>query len=224
MGVRHDNHPPALETGTAGASARREHERRRANREQRVRKRHPHIGGALLALRDDPTHETVWAIGARGEEHVAEVLEARLRPEAIVLHDRRIQRSRTNIDHITIAPSGVWVIDTKRYSGKVAVHAPLFGKVKLTIAGRDQTKLIDGLAKQVALVSEALAGLAADVPVHGALCIVDADLPLLGTTTFRGFPLLHPKPLARRINRGESLAADRVRATAVALAERFPVA
>lgn len=215
---------PELETGTAGASARREHERRRANREQRTRDRHPHIGGALLALRDEPTHETVWAIGARGEEHVAKVLKARLRPESVVLHDRRIPRSRANIDHIAIAPSGIWVIDTKRYTGKVAVHAPLFGKAKLTISGRDQTKLIDGLAKQVALVTEALSEIDPGIPVHGALCIVDADLPLLGTTTFRGFPLLHPKPLAKRINRGDGLTAARVRATAVTLAGRFPVA
>lgn len=219
-----ENAVPELETGTAGASARREHERRRASRERRVRERHPHIGGALLAFRDDPTHETAWAVGARGEEHVASVLASRLHPESIVLHDRRIPRSRANIDHIAVAPSGVWVIDTKRYSGRVAVHAPLFGKAKLTIAGRDQTKLVDGLAKQVALVTEVVASIAPGVPVHGALCIVDADLPLLGTTTFRGFPLLHPRPLAKRINRGETVPVDRVRPTAVALAERFPVA
>jgi len=219
-----EQRPPELDTGTAGASARREHERRRANREKRVRERHPHIGGALLALRDDPTHEAVWARGAGGEEHVAVVLQNRLRPEAIVLHDRRIPRTRSNIDHIAVAPSGVWVIDTKRYKGRVAVQAPLFGKAKLTIAGRDQTKLIDGLAKQVALVTGAMTTIAPGVPVHGALCIVEADLPVLGTTTFRGFPLLHPRPLAKRINRGEVLPADRVRPTAVALAERFPVA
>jgi hypothetical protein len=224
--VTNENHRPEFEfeAGTAGASARREHERRRTNREQRVRERHPYIGGALLAFSDDPTHETAWATGARGEEHVAAVLKARLRPEAVVLHDRRVPRSRANIDHIAIAPSGVWVIDTKRYTGKVAVHAPLFGKAKLTIAGRDQTKLIDGLGKQVALVTEAMASIDPDAPVHGALCIVDADLPLLGTTTFRGFPLLHPKPLAKRINRGEASGVERVRLTAGALAERFPVA
>jgi hypothetical protein len=222
--VSSEHQQSALETGTAGASARREYDRRRANRERRVRERHPHIGGALLALRDDPDHETAWARGARGEEHVADVLASRLRADAIVLHDRRIPRSRANIDHIAIAPSGVWVIDTKRYSGKVAVHAPLFGKAKLTIAGRDQTKLIDGLAKQVALVTEAMSTIAPDAPVHGSLCVVDADLPLLGTTTFRGFPLLHPRALAKRINRAEALAPDRVRPIAVELAGRFPVA
>ncbi len=52
-----------------------------------------------------------------------------------MLHDRRIPGSRANIDHIAIATSGVWVIDAKRYKGKVQVSRPLFGQPKLTIAG-----------------------------------------------------------------------------------------
>ncbi|WP_293167360.1 nuclease-related domain-containing protein [Microcella sp.] len=30
-----------------------------------------------------------------------------------VMHDRRIPRSKANIDHIVVTPGGVWVIDTK---------------------------------------------------------------------------------------------------------------
>jgi hypothetical protein len=37
----------------------------------------------------------------------------------VVLHDRRIPGRRSNIDHLVIARSGVWVVDTKRYRGKV---------------------------------------------------------------------------------------------------------
>jgi hypothetical protein len=51
----------------------------------------------------------------------------------------------------------VYVIDTKRYRGKIEVLKPLFGKPKLKIAGRDQTKLVDGLANQVAVVPRRLA-------------------------------------------------------------------
>lgn len=76
----------------------------------------------------------------------------------LVLHDRRIPGSSANIDHIAVAPSGVWVVDSKRYEGKVAVSKPLFGNAKLTIAGRDKTKLVDGLAKQVGLVAKRLNG------------------------------------------------------------------
>lgn len=213
-----------LQTGTAGASARREHERRKANREQRTRDKHPHIGGLLLALRDDPTHEQVWARGAGGEERVAQLLAKHLDPSVVVLHDRAIARSRANIDHIAIAGSGVWVIDAKRYKGKVAISKPLFGHAKLTIAGRDKTKLTDGLATQVALVQDAIADIDADVPVHGALCFIDAELPMLRSLTFNGYALLHAKPLAKRINARGPIAGTDIPTIAREIAARFPTA
>jgi hypothetical protein len=216
--------PPEFDRGTAGASARREHERRRANRETRVREKHPRLGGILLALGNEPTHETAWARGAGGEERIAAFLAKHLTDGAMLLHDRRIPRSRANIDHLAIAASGVWVIDAKRYKGKVAVSRPLFGQPKLTIAGRDKSKLIDGLAKQVALVEAAVLDIAPDVPIHGALCFIDADLPMLGKLSFKGFPLLYPKPLAKRINAAGPLDRERVHAVATELAIRFPVA
>jgi hypothetical protein len=215
---------PEYDAGSPGASARREYDRRRTTRERRVRAQHPHIGGLLLALRDPPTHEAAWARGARGEESVAHVLAKHLDPGVVVLHDRRIPRSRANIDHIAVAPSGVWVIDAKRYQGKVAISRPLLGDARLTIAGRDRTKLVDGVAAQVALVEAALRGTAPAPPVRGALCFVDADLPLLGTLSFNGHLLLHPKPLAKRINADGALTGDEVRAVAARLAARFPAA
>jgi hypothetical protein len=142
----------------------------------------------------------------------------------IVLHDRRIPGSRANIDHIAVAPSGIWVIDSKRYKGKVAVSKPLFGKAKLTVAGRDRTKLVEGLAKQVALVEAVMPAVAPGVPVRGALCFVDADLPLVGNLSFNGYPLLYPKRLAKRINGNGSLDETRIHAVASELAARFPIA
>jgi hypothetical protein len=50
--------------GTAGASARREFERRVVKREQRIRERHPELGGLFLALSDDPQSTTAWQRGA----------------------------------------------------------------------------------------------------------------------------------------------------------------
>ena len=88
------------------------------------------------------------------------------------------------------------------------------------ILGHDRSALIDDLDSQVALVRTALDELAADVPVHGALCVVDADLPLLGTLTFRGYPLLYRKALAKRLIADGPLDAIQ----ALRLAERFPPA
>ena len=47
--------------------------------------------------------------GAEGEERVARDLEKRCGSDVVFLHDRRVPRSRANIDHLLVAPSGVWV-------------------------------------------------------------------------------------------------------------------
>jgi hypothetical protein len=220
----HDVRVEALDLGTPGASARREHARRRQNRENRMRAKHPRIGGLLLALGATPQHERSWARGALGEEVVARSLAKHLRPGTLVLHDRAIAGSRGNVDHIAVAPSGVWVIDSKRYEGKVDIHAPLLGKARLTVAGHGKTQLIRSLACQVELVAGEMARIARDVPVQGALCFVDADLPVVFKLSFGGFPILHPRPLAKRINRAGPVGVDRVRQIAIALTDSFPAA
>jgi hypothetical protein len=213
-----------IDLGVAGASARREHERRRANREQRVREEHPRLGGLILAFSDEPSHQRMWERGAGGEELVARSLAKHLEPDVVVLHDRGIPGSRANIDHIAVAPSGVWVIDSKRYKGQVEISKPLFGRPRLTISGRDKTKLVEGLAKQVAYIGPIVSDIAPGTPIHGALCFVDADLPLIRTLTFNGYPLLYPKRLAKRINEPGPLAQEHVHELARALAAHFRAA
>ena len=90
----------------------------KATREARIRTAHPRIGGLVLALSADPQSTTAWAVGARGEELLATGLDGLAEQGVHALHDRRIPGSRSNIDHIAIAPSGVYVIDAKRYTGR----------------------------------------------------------------------------------------------------------
>jgi excisionase family DNA binding protein len=61
---------PALDSGAAGASAQREYERRKTKREERMRTRHPKLGGLILALSEDPQSTKAWASGARGEAEI----------------------------------------------------------------------------------------------------------------------------------------------------------
>jgi hypothetical protein len=218
--------PSQLDRGTPGASAAREHERRRRSREARVRRRHPLIGGLLLAIGGAPAHETAWATGGRGEQSVARELERRTASgPAILLHDRRMPGGYGNIDHIAVAPRGVFVIDTKAIRGRVRVSRPLFGRARLLVKGRDRTQLINGLGRQVAAVRSALARSGRrDVPVQGAFCFTKAELPLFGSTEIRGHRLCSERSLGRRLNAKGALGDEAIDALARLLASSFPAA
>jgi hypothetical protein len=204
----------------------REHQRRRANREARTRAAHPLIGGLLLALRDAPQHEEAFRLGELGEKAVGASLERRTAGgPTIILHNRRMPGGRGDIDHIAIASSAVFVIDAKARGGKVRVTHPLVSAPKLTIAGRDRTSLIDGLDRQVLAVRSALAAAGdQDVPVQGVLCFTTADLPLLGTVKIRGYVLLYPRAVAKRLNTPGALQLTAIDKLAHALAAAFPPA
>jgi Nuclease-related domain len=215
-----------LDAGQAAASAAREHRRRKSAREQRTQRAHPRLGRLLLALRTAPLHETAFLRGARGEQAVAEYLERRTAGSpTIILHDRRMPRGRGNIDHLGIAPAGVFIIDAKSHRGKVTVVTPIIGAPKLLVAGRDRTSLLDGLDRQVRAVRDALAAIGHPAtPIHGVLCFTDADLPLLGTPTIRGHLLLHRKALTKRLTASGPLDPARIEMLAHALASALPPA
>ena len=190
---------------TAGASARREHERRAIKRERETRAKHPRIGGFLLAISDEPQSTDAWATGAVGEERVGRLLDSVGAPTLQVLHDRQIPGTRANIDHIVVAANGVHVVDTKKYRGRPTrsaeggVFSPRVHKLK--VGSRDQTALVTGVLKQASLVREALDGAGhSAVPVHSALCFVDADWPLFGGSfSLSGVDVLWPNKLVEKL-------------------------
>ena len=189
--------------GAAGASARREYERRRDSRERRIRTDHPKLGGLILALSDEPQSTKAWERGALGEELLARRL-TDLPDTFRVLHDRRIPGTRANIDHIAIGPTGVWVIDAKRYVDKRPALRVEGGIIRprlesLRIGGRDGTKLVQGVQSQVARVTAAL-GEDAAVPITGVLCFLEADWPLIGGSfSVDGIHVLWPRLLVQRM-------------------------
>ncbi|TQM65163.1 nuclease-related domain-containing protein [Humibacillus xanthopallidus] len=186
-----------VEPGTPGGSARREYERREAKREERIRANHPKLGGLILALSGERQSTTAWDTGAVGEERLGKGLEGLASDTLRLLHDRRIPRTRANIDHLAVTASGVYVIDAKKYRGRphLKVEGGLFRPrvERLLVGSRDCTRLVDGVLKQVEVVRGLLD---IDVPVHGVLCFVEADWPLIGGTfTTRGVQALWPNKL-----------------------------
>jgi hypothetical protein len=217
-------------TGVAGASAQRQFESRKDKRETRIRSEHPHLGGVILALTDDPQSTRAWQTGARGEVILGRRLDALEARGVRVLHDRRIPGTQANVDHIAIGPRGVFVIDAKKYAGRPYLRASgrRFGEGSeaLMVGSHNRTNLVDGLEWQAGLIADALVQAGhADVPAYGMLCFVDADWPLLGGNfTIGTVEVLWPRKAASRVTSPGALTADEIQAVHRSLALQFPPA
>ena len=217
--------------GVAGASARRENERRRDARETRIRTDHPKLGGLILAVTKEPHSTSAWEIGAIGEEVLGERLNALVSSSVRVLHDRRMPRSRANVDHLVVCPSGVFVIDAKRYKDarpSLRVEGGFFRPrtETLTVGGRDKTALADGVQKQIDAVVDVLDVPGLDrIPVTGMLCFVDADWPLFGGSFMvDGLHVLWPAKAADLIRKPGELDDATIERAYLALARALPPA
>jgi hypothetical protein len=201
--------PVPLETGVAGASLQGEYERRSRRRQERIRAKHPRIGGLLLAITDEPTSTRAFKIGAAGEQRAAKRVQELCHRNVLFLLNRRLGLGRRDgdVDMVAVGPAGVFVIDVKHYKGKkveVRRSGGLFSAVKeqLFIGGRDKTGLLDSMARQLDAVRSALLDFPGGdrLPVSTALCFVDADLPLFSTPLIGGVPCLGPKQAAKLVS------------------------
>lgn len=213
------------DTSTAGASAKREYDRRLAHDEAKIRETwgDGRIGTIAVALSGERQSTVAWKSGAAGEAEVGRALDAIASEHVVVLHDRRIPRSRANIDHIVVTRAGVWVVDAKRYRNKrprLQVEGGLSRpRTEKLVVGGDGTKLVDGTLRQVSLVQDVVG----PVSVHGVLCFVDADWPLFGGSfAVRGIDVCWPKRLAKRLSTLEGTVD--VAAVGAAIAAHFPPA
>lgn len=216
---------PDLSDDSAGRSARNEYERRsareRAKKEkivaedlawrEKAKEQRPVLGRLAAAMTPKPTigperqTTTAWKVGAEGEERVAEVL--RDADGIEVLHDRQVPGTRANIDHLAVGPSGVFVIDAKKYKHGSAIEIRDLGGFfrsdpRLYLGGRDRTKLVDGVLGQIDVVRTALGPELDEVPIHGVLCFIGADWGWRPKTkTVKGVTAVWPLGLAQLVSR-----------------------
>lgn len=224
--IRPDVSPREVDPGVPGASARREYERRQARRENRIRSEHRKLGGLILAVSKDPQSNRAWDTGALGEERLGTRLNELAGESLRVLHDRRIPGTSANIDHLAVTPSGVFVIDAKRYQGRprLVVEGGLVRPrvEKLVVGSRDRTKVVEGVLKQLDVVRDVVGNAA---PVRGVLCFIDADWPLIGGSfTVRGVDVVWPKKLYPQLSAPGPLRLEHVGGVHRLLAETLPPA
>jgi hypothetical protein len=71
-------------------------------------------------LRFRPSEQArTWQRGAHGERQTARLLDRLGRDGYVVFHDLAMPDSPANVDHLVIGPSGVFVIDSKQWTGRV---------------------------------------------------------------------------------------------------------
>jgi hypothetical protein len=139
------------------------------------------VGGWVTRFGAVPQSTRAWGIGARGEELLAAALASV--PGLIVLHDRRVPGTRGNLDHIVVAPAGVFVVDAKHLEGTIEVRD--YGgwfrtDLRLTVGRRNKSSLAANMGWQVESVTKALTDASVDpMPsITPVLCFVDGSWPL----------------------------------------------
>jgi Nuclease-related domain len=71
-------------------------------------------------LRFRPSEQArTWQRGGHGERHTARLLDRLTRDGYVVFHDLAVPGSDANLDHLVVGRSGVFVIDTKQWTGQV---------------------------------------------------------------------------------------------------------
>ena len=170
----------AVDAGIPGASAAAEGARRVDRRVENVRRRygdHAAVVAESVARRE---MDGRWGKGSDGERRLANWVAKELGEGVIGLHDRLIPGTRSNIDHLFVAPTGVWVVDSKALKGKVVQRqiGPFWrGTNEVFVGGRNRTNLAKKVEHQLDAVIAAVRSDASlrDVPIFGALCFLDSE-------------------------------------------------
>ena len=122
--------------------------------------------GWRLRFRPSP-QARAWQRGATGERHTARLLGRLGRDGYVSLHDLAMPDSPANLDHLVVGPSGVFIIDSKQWTGHV--HQSADGLV-----WHDHYRLDRTLAT-VRWQAEAL-GRLLGVPVAPLVCVHGAHI------------------------------------------------
>jgi hypothetical protein len=93
-----------------------------------------------------------WRRGARGERRTARELDRLTDRAWVVFHDLAVPDSRANVDHLAIGPSGIFLIDSKNWRGRL-VFAP---DGTLWHGSYPMTAALATIAFEVAAIADAL--------------------------------------------------------------------
>jgi len=176
--------------GIAGGSAEREFQRRKAKQAAVNRTLGKILGDLVPANQELPQTTLAWERGAIGERRLAEALKD-VR-DSRLLHDRRLPNTKANVDHIVVAPAGVFVVDAKLHKGLIEIRdvGQFHRDMRLYVRGRDRSWLAEQLLWQVASIQRLLsqAGRNRSLTLVPVVCFVDGTWkrPLVPPVLYQG--------------------------------------
>ena len=107
-----------------------------------------------------------WRIGAEGERLTARTLQ-NLPASYRVLHDLPMPRSKANIDHVVVGPTGVFTVETKNYKNGVKIK-----RGRVYSSGRKLPGVVDQARRQAsAVAAKTGATVTPIVCVHGGVTV-----------------------------------------------------
>lgn len=219
-----------VDSGVPGASAAAEGARRADRKVDGVRRKYGDHAAEVAREMADRDAAASWGKGSEGESWLAGYIANAVGDAVIPLHDRLIPGTRSNIDHIFVSPTGVWVVDAKAYKGRVVRRETgsfLRRDNLLYIGGRNRTPLADGVRKQVDAVN---AGMRADESLHGtdihaALCLVESEWGLLDFPFQLGNVwVMYPGALKKRLRKSGPISRETMERIATRLDLSLPPA
>ncbi|MBK6669735.1 MAG: NERD domain-containing protein [Actinobacteria bacterium] len=121
--------------------------------------------------------------GAEGERATAAEL-ATLPPTYRVVHGLKVGKTKADIDHLVVGPSGVWVIDTKSWAGRLTEGKGMLWRGRTPIR-----REIESVERQAEYARQVLS-----LDTNPVLCFVGTELPraaqMVGRTRVLSLPAL----------------------------------
>lgn len=139
-----------------------------------------------------PSSSAVRELGRRGRRREGCRGVTRLHAHGTPLHDRRLTGGEGNIDHLAVTRAGVFVIDAKKWTGRIALHVRgsyNLPESRLHVKGSDRTDKILAVMKAANLVRRAFAqpgAPASTPPITPVVCVLSDRLQLDAPAEFRG--------------------------------------
>lgn len=176
------------------------------------------VGGSAALREAQNQRDQNWLRGATGEYRMDRLLHELLNDSVVVLTDRRVPGTQANIDHIVIAPSGVWIIDSKNWSGTIRYKSAssMSANMRLFVDGEDRTSKVEAIYGLVIPIAQVIAD--KSVTIHPAVAFIDGEWSLAAIPRLlRNRPYQHggvwitpPRMLIKKINQPGPLDAQTV--------------